>query len=245
MYSRLVLTFLMIFVIRMNTFTQIKSVEYSTYSDPVEVSNARKSLVDSAFNYISNELDFMNFNDCNNCESRAHLIAAILESRYPELNTAKVWLFADFKRASQEKKYRYKRYVFLSAGEECSSWGYHVAPVVLIKNNNSVDTLVLDPSTQNKPVSLQKWTIELTLREEKTYLIIKDKKYYTFPDNQNKKFNDMKMKWVDDDKSLNDDDYSRSIKRILKSRHRIREHWLFRSEEKMIRNLLAGDLGEN
>jgi len=199
----------------------------------------------SAFDYVNNELDFIDFDDCNNCNSRAHLIAAILESRYPELNMAKVWLFADFKRASQKEKYRYKKYVYLSAGEECSSWGYHVAPVVLIKNKNSVDTLVFDPSTQNNPVSLQKWAIDLTSREGKTYLIIKDKKYYTYPDNSNKKFEDMKTEWADDVKSVNDDDYSKSIGKILKSKHGLREHWLFKSEEKMIRDLLSIDEEEN
>ena len=238
MHKRFVITTLMIFAIRLNTFTQMKSVEYSSYSDSVEVSNAGKSLVDSAFDYINDELDFIDFSDCNNCNSRAHLVTAILESRYPELNTAKVWLFADFKRASQEEKYIYKRYVFLSAGGECNSWGYHVAPVVLIKNKSSFDTLILDPSTQNKPVSLHKWAIDLTSQEGKTYLIIKDKRYYTYPDNSNKKFEDMKTEWVDDNKSLNDDDYSKSIGKILKSRHGLREHWLFRSEIKRIQELL-------
>lgn len=245
MYSRFVILVLLIFLIRMNTSSQLKSIVYSPYSDSIKISIAEISLIDSAFNYINNELGFIDFDDCNNCNSRAHLIAAILERKFPALNTAKVWLFADFKRASQESKYKYKKYVYLSAGAECSTWGYHVAPVVLIKYKNSADTMVFDPSTQNKPVSLQKWALDLTLQNEKTYLILKNKKYYTFPDNPNKKFEDMKIKWSDDDKSLNDDDYSRSIKRILKSRHGIREHWLLRSEEKMIRGLLTGDSEEN
>lgn len=245
MHSKLILIMLFIFMFRINTCSQTKSIEFSPYSDRIEISNAGVSLVYSAFDYVNNELDFIDFDDCNNCNSRAHLIAAILESRYPELNMAKVWLFADFKRASQKEKYRYKKYVYLSAGEECSSWGYHVAPVVLIKNKNSVDTLVFDPSTQNNPVSLQKWAIDLTSREGKTYLIIKDKKYYIYPDNSNKKFEDMKTEWADDVKSVNDDDYSKSIGKILKSKHGLREHWLFKSEEKMIRDLLSIDEEEN
>ena len=245
MYSRLVLTFLVIFAIRLNTFTQMKSIEYSPFSDSVEISKAGVSIIDSAFDYINNKLDFISFDDCNNCNSRAHLVTAILESRYPELNAAKVWLFADFKRASQEEKYRYKKYAYLSAGEECSSWGYHVAPVVLIKNKNSVDTLVLDPSTQNNPVSLQKWSLDLTPQEEKTYLIIKDKKYYKFPDNPGKKFEDLKTEWTDDNKSLIDDDYSKSIERLLKSRYGLREHWLFSSEVKKIQKLLLVGEEEN
>lgn len=229
----------------MNTRSQMKSIEYSPYSDSVEASNAGESLIDSAYDFINNELDFIDFDDCNNCASRAHLISAILESKFPEIKTAKVWLFADFKRASQEEKYRYKKYVFLSAGEECSNWGYHVAPVILIKNINSIDTLVLDPSTQSKAVSMRRWALDLTLEGGKTYLILKDKKYYTFPDDRNKKFEDMKRKWADDDKSLRDDNYSKSIEKILRSKHVIREHWLFASENKMIRDLLPDDSGEN
>jgi len=234
----------LILVFHVNAYSQVKGIEFSPYSDSINECNAEKSIVDSAFDYIK-KLDFINYNDCSNCDSRAHLIAAILESRFPALNTAKAWLFADFKRASQERTYRYKKYVYLSAGNKCSSWGYHVAPVVLIKNKNSADTLVLDPSTQSKPVSLRRWALNLTPESERTYLIIKEKKYFTFPDNTDKKFQDMKKEWLDDDKSLNDDDYSKSIEKILKSKHGIREHWLFSSEIKKIQDLLSGDEGEN
>jgi hypothetical protein len=236
-----VLTVFIMFMFRVNVYSQAEGIEYSPYSDSVEISSAGKSIADSAFDYIANRLGFINFDDCNNCDSRAHLIAAILENKFPALNTAKVWLFADFKRASQGKKYRYKKYVYLSSNNECSSWGYHVAPVVLIKTKNTVDTIVLDPSTQSKPVSLRRWALELTPQGEKTYLIMKDRKYYTFPDNPNKKFEDMKKEWVDDDKLLNDDDYSKSIEKILKSKHGIREHWLFSSEIKRIQELLNND----
>ena len=235
--------FLVIFLFKTDVHSQ--GIEYSPYSDSIEISSAGKSLVDSAFDYINNELDFINFSDCSNCGSRAHLISAILESKFPALSTAKVWLFADFKRASREAEYRYKKNVYLSAGNECSSWGYHVTPIVLIENKNSIDTIVLDPSTQSRSVSLRRWASNLTPQGEKTYLIVKDKSYYTFPDNSGKKFEDMKSVWNDDNKSLNDDDYSKSIEKILKSKHGIREHWLFSSEVKKIRELLPADEGDN
>jgi hypothetical protein len=246
--AKLIKFFLPVFIaaciFQVNVYSQAKSIEYSLYSDSTEISDTEKSAVDSAFDFIRG-LDFINYGDCNNCDSRAHLIAAILENRFPALITAKAWLFADFKRASKEAGYRYRKYVYLFAGSKCSSWGYHVAPAVLIKNNNSVDTFVLDPSTQKKAVSLRRWAFDLTPRGEKTFLIIKDKKYYSFPDNENKKFEDMRTEWVDGSKSLSDDDYSKSIRKILKSKHGIREHWLFISEIKKIQDLLSGDAGEN
>jgi hypothetical protein len=42
-------------------------LEYSPYSDSLEISNAERSTVDSAFNFIINELDFIDFDDCNEC----------------------------------------------------------------------------------------------------------------------------------------------------------------------------------
>ena len=105
--------------------------------------------------------------------------------------------------------------------------------------------MVFDPATQSNPVSLQKWALDLTPQEGKTYLIIKDKKYYTFPDNSGKKFEDEKREWKDDSKSLNDEDFSKSIERLLKSKHGLREHWLFSSEVKKIRELLSNNEGEN
>ncbi len=75
----------------------------------------------------------------------------------------------------------------------------------------------------------------------KALLVVKDKKYYLFPDNDSKKFEDTKDVWVDDDKSLLDDDYTKSIEKILISNYKIREHGVYRAEIKKIRDLLYSD----
>ncbi len=211
------------------------------FSDSVDACITDKSTVDSAFDFISNELGFMDFDDCNNCASRAHLISAILEKQFPGLKTAKAWLFADFKRASKEEIYRLRKTSFLTAGNECDSWGYHVAPLVLVSCGDKIDSVVLDPSTQNKPVSLHKWASGLVTRGSKALIIIKDKKYYLFPDNDSKKFEDTKKIWVDNDKSLYDEDFTKSIEKILISKRRIREPGVFGSDMKKIRDLLYSD----
>lgn len=218
-----------------------QTIEHSPYSDSVELSYAEKSAVDSAFNFISNELGFIDYSDCNNCNSRAHLLSAILEKRFPALKLAKAWLFADFKRASKEEIYTLRSKPYLASGNDCISWGYHVAPVVIVSNGKGTDTIVLDPSTQNKPVSVRRWAATLIQKGGTALLIIKEKKYYLFPDNDSKKFEDMKQDWVDDDKTLYDDDYSKSIDKILMSNYKIREQGVLNWEIKKIEDMLYTD----
>lgn len=229
------------FILLLTGVSCAQTIEHSPFSDSVEVSISEKSTIDSAFDFISNELGFMDYDDCNNCTSRAHLISAILEKQYPGLKLAKVWLFADFKRASKEEIYRLKKNSYLASSGECDSWGYHVAPAAIILNKGKSDTIVLDPSTQKKPVNLRKWISNLLSGENTALLIIKNKKYYLFPDNESKKFEDLKSEWVDDDKSLYDEDYTKSIEKILMSNRMIREHWVFSSDIKKIQDLIFSD----
>jgi hypothetical protein len=229
-----------IFIFLLPAVVRAQTIEYSPFSDSVDICLTGKSTADSAFDFISNELGFIDFDDCNNCSSRAHLITAILENQFPGLKTAKAWLFADFKRASEEEKYKLRKKSFLVCGD-CDNWGYHVAPLVIINGSDGVDSFVLDPSTQNKPVSLQKWAFDLITKGSKALLIVKDKKYYSYPDNDSKRFDDIKEEWIDDDKNLYDDDFSKSIEKILMSNQRIREHWVFRSDLKKIKELLNSD----
>lgn len=232
---------IVIFILFSTAAPLAQTIEHSPFSDSVEVSVSDKSTIDSAFRFISDELGFIDYNDCNNCTSRAHLISAILEKQYPGLKLAKVWLFADFKRASKEEIYRLRKNNYLARKDECDSWGYHVAPIVIIVNGIRIDTVVLDPSTQKKPVSISKWTESLLSGENTALLIIKDRKYYLFPDNDSKKFEDAKEVWADNDKSLLDEDYTKSIESILNSKHVIREHWVLSGDIKKIQGLLFND----
>jgi hypothetical protein len=214
-------------------------LEFSRYSDKVSVSKISYEEADSLFQFIMYELTFIEFEDCNNCESRAHLISAILEKQFPNVHVAKAWLFADFKRASQAEKYRYKPDAYLKYGEECNNWGFHVAPVVIIARKQGADTIILDPSTQSSPVTLRQWAMKLVPEKAKGFLIVKERKYYTFPDDSQKKFEDMKEEWKDDqNKDLYDDDYMRSIENILTVRFGIWEEWTLRNYIAEIKDML-------
>jgi hypothetical protein len=169
---------------------------------------------------------------------RAHLIAAILENCYSSLKIAKVWLFADFKRASWRRNIKLKKNSYLVLNEECSRWGYHVAPAVIIENNDKMDTIVLDPATQKKTVTINKWAYKLIPDDGSAFMTLKEKKYYSFPENKNNKFKDDTEIWSDDNKSLYDDDFKISLKKILFSKQGVMEPGIINSHMKKIMDLL-------
>ncbi len=212
-------------------------IEYSPYSDTIDLCSVEKPTVDSAFDFLTRELSFIDFDDCNNCDSRAHITARILERKFPGIKTAKVWLFADFKRASNENKPVKTSYLILN--DECDNWGYHVATIVLIPYSERIDTIVIDPTTGEKPVTLNDWASKIITPGGKAFLIIKDKKYYSFPDNSNNKFEDEKEIWIDEDKILYDDYCEISIEKVLASKLGIKEPWTYRWQLKTLRELLG------
>jgi len=230
------LTALILFLFPFAVNAQI--LEYSIYSDSLDISIAERSTVDSAFNFISNELEFIDFDNCNECASRAHLIAAILENRYPSLKIAKAWLFADFKRASMEEKYNLRKNSYLVLNEECSRWGYHVAPAVIIANKGGADTIIIYPSTQKKPVTINKWAYKMIPGDGSAFIILKENKYYSFPENMNNKFKDDAEIWSDDNKLLFDDDFKTSLKKILFSKQGVMEPAVINNRLKKIIDLL-------
>lgn len=215
-------------------------IEPSPYSDTIAISTVGAGAADSIFNFISGELDFIDFDDCNNCDSRAHIITAITEKKF-NITLAKVWLFADFKRSSQTEKYRLKPHIYLSDKDDCTRWGFHVAPVIIIMRGGIPDTMVIDPSTADGTVNIRRWALNIIQSSKggKGFLIIKDAKYYTYPDDENGKFEDEKNIWLDtQNKELLDTGYSKSITAILKARFGILEVNKIKNFENKIREML-------
>lgn len=231
--------YLLIFLfISVNVFAQDSGkLEYSAYSDNIPVSKTGIVTADSIYHFIENELPFIDFNDCNNCNSRAHIIAAVIEKKFPGVKSAKAWLFADFKRASREDVYKYKPYIFLTHEADCNKWGYHVAPLVIIEHEKGTDTFVIDHSTRNSPVKLKDWAEKLVHNGSKGLIVVKDKMYYKFPDNDNNKFIDTSITWTDKE-SLYDYDYSKSLGKILIARYGFWDPWTYRKHYDEIKQML-------
>lgn len=230
--------FLLIFLFSINTTAQNSGkLEYSSFSDNLPVSKVNKDLADSLYNFIENELSFIDFNDCNNCNSRAHITAAVLEKKFPGVKTAKAWIFADYKLASKEEIYKYKPYVHLTYEADCNKWGYHVAPLIIIEYDREIDTIIIDHSTQKSPVKLNEWAENLVRNGGKGFIILKDKKYYSFPDNENKRFIDTSREWIDDE-PLYDVDYTKSLEKVLQARYGFWEPWTYRKHYNELKEML-------
>jgi hypothetical protein len=219
---------------------QTGEVEYSTLSDTAPVNYIEYAMADSIFHFVKSELDFIEYDDCNNCESRAHLIAAVIEKRFG-VRTMKVWLFADSKRATQTDKYKYTPHYKLHLGTkgDCDDWAYHVAVMMIISSNGRTDTIVIDPSLKNSIATISEWAEDIVKDDTRGFIVIKDSMYRLFPDDENGKFEDYKLVWADDEhKDLLDEDYRASISSVLDARYPVSEPWTRSYKEQQILEML-------
>ena len=216
-------SFILFFICFTSLHAQNPRTELSPYSDTIPQSSLSTSQADSIFSFIVSNKHLIDLDDCNICKSRAHIISRIIEKYFPSVFPAKVWLIADCIRSSKTEYYKYKPAVLLQLPGKCTNWAYHVAPVIITAN----DTIVIDPSTQIKPVSLSKWAGDIIPTNGAGFLIIKDKRYYIYPKNKDDKFLDSLQNWNDDNKYATDNKYLRSVDETLKAKHRLYESWKF------------------
>lgn len=210
-------------IISSTLYSQNPYIEYSPHSDTIPACNLSTSQADSIFNFIVSNKHLIDLDDCNICKSRAHIIARIIEKYFPGVTTAKVWLIADCKRTSKTEYYRYKPEVLLHSPGKCRNWSYHVAPVII----TAEDTIVIDPSTQAKPVNLNKWAGDIIPDNGAGFLIIKDKRYYIYPQNKDDLMLDTISNWNVENKNMTDAKYLRSIDETLRAKHTLYEPWKF------------------
>ncbi len=203
-------------------FSQTGNILYSSYSDTLENQKINYN-ADSIYSYIEANKHLIDFSDCNICKSRAHILSRMIEKKFNGINVYKVWLIADCKRLSQKEKYKYKQNVYLNLAGKCSNWVYHVAPALLING----DTIVFDPSTQIKPVSIKEWAYKIIPQNGSAYLIIKDKSYYLYPESKDDYFIDETDNWETGDVKMKDEKYLRSIDEILFVKYGYFEPWKF------------------
>ena len=209
-------------------------IEYSAYSDIIPVSVADKYTADSVFAFIKQLNGIIDFEDCNICKSRAHIIAGAVEKQFPRVTAGKVWLIADCKRVTKSADYKYKPLILLRGKGLCINWIYHVAPVIITR----LDTFVIDPATQTGAVSPGEWAAGIITEGGKALIIVKDKRFFIYPDDKNNNFIDDKPEWRDDNKSLLDEHYSRSIDEMVRASLGIIEPWKMNARVKKIKEVI-------
>ena len=221
--TKILISIISALLVSSNLYAQNLRTEYSPYSDTIPQSSLSTSQADSIFNFIISNNHLIDLNDCNICKSRAHIITRIIEKYFPNVTPAKVWLIADCMRISTKEYYKYKPATLLHSPGKCTNWAYHVAPVII----TATDTIIIDPSTQSGPVSLNKWAGDIIPNNGAGYLIIKDKQYYIYPQNKNDLMLDTLPNWNSENKNMTDAKYLRSIDETLQAKHRLYEPWKF------------------
>ncbi|MEO8512943.1 MAG: protein-glutamine glutaminase family protein [Ignavibacteria bacterium] len=206
-----------------SAFAQYERIEYSIHSDSVKQNSVTPDKIDSIYTFIYSHSWLIDFEDCNICKSRAHIISRMIEKNFPEITISKVWLIADSKRNSQKEAYRYKPVVYLSYPGKCQNWSYHVSPIIITDK----DTFVIDPATQTKAVKLNKWAGDVIPKNSKGFLIIKDDRFYIYPETGSDYFADELPAWDENDRSLTDNKYLRSVDETLQAKHGFCEPWKF------------------
>jgi hypothetical protein len=228
---------LMYLVISFTLPLRAQSVIRSALSDILPVNNISASTADSIFRFVVSKGDVIEFEDCNICKSRAHITARVIEKYFPDVTAGKAWLFADCKRGSQREKYRYKPEVYLEYNKECSSWGYHVAPIII----TAADTFVIDPATQNSAVPLSQWAGRLVPKNGEGFLVIKRPEYFIYPDDNNNLFEDEKAVWDDAGENLLDESFSRSTDEVVRAALGLIEPWRMNERVRKIKLLIGTD----
>ena len=179
-----------IFTITLGSIVSSFSQEYFDLTEEYPCENCPNYLTD--FNlqttYTSNEIkaifDLIRDTEIEfdytqgGCQHRAHIMSIIMSKM--EISHFKVWLFAPTNLYENDS-----RKLSLSDKNNLSknstiNWGYHVAPAVLVEDNGVKDTLVLDPSLNNKEaLKLANWLNVYNFNKGSKYTFL-EKQWWSF-----------------------------------------------------------------
>ena len=165
----------------------------ATYSD---------AEIQSAFDALSSSGIYFNYPQ-GQCQNRAEIMHIILQKQL-KMQHAKVWLFAPIDLVPNDDHHLEINDPNGYAANNIITWNYHVAPVVLRKNNdNSIDTLVIDPAINKSHAMLLKdWLGSMRNSNVSKYTFLDSKWYffYTKPNSTiiNGFFYPYALHWVED-----------------------------------------------
>ena len=112
------------------------------------------------------------------CQHRAQIMSIMLTQAY-KIEHCKVWLFSPSDLYFKDSR----KLIINDRNNLCKNnqiaWGYHVAPVVLVKHNNKVDTMVLDPSINSQePMLFRSWLKSMQNSDVSKYTFLNSDRYF-------------------------------------------------------------------
>jgi hypothetical protein len=160
----------------------------------IDLSVLSEEEANNAFNELAARDDIPYGYPMDGCYARAHKIVRILEDQ--GIIAGKAFLEGEL-------------YIDTKFGEV--AWGYHVAPVIMVKKGNIVSPYVFDPSLFSKPVPFDEWKAKITAKSKSKIT----REYFTNryaydPGDRAKTLNDY------DDENIDDmDTTNRNFSRLL------------------------------
>lgn len=148
----------------------------------IELSVLSEDEANSIFSELAAREDIPFGYPMDGCYARAHKMARILDDK--GITAGKAFIEGEL-------------YVDTRFGEV--GWGYHVAPVVLVKKGGVVAPYIFDPSLFSKPVPYEVWKEKMTKKSKAKVT----SEYYTNrfaydPDDKNSKYTDYQEEQVAD-----------------------------------------------
>lgn len=168
---------------------------YSKDNDQkIELTPVSEEDATTLFNELAEREDIPFGFPMDGCYARAHKMVRILEDR--GIIAGKAFVEGEL-------------YVDTSFGEV--GWGYHVAPVVMVKKGSVLVPYVFDPSLFQKPVPQTEWKAKMLAKSKSKFT----REYYTNrfsydPDDRTSKYND-----YSEDSLVDMDQTNRNYSRML------------------------------
>jgi hypothetical protein len=153
--------------------------EITKLSEEVEFSELSLNDTAELFDTLA-DLEFIEFRYANNhCEDRAHAMSKTIADK--GIKAGKAWIFVKGVFDNKYPKVLKIKDQNKIGKNGLITWKYHVAPVVM---TSSGDTLVLDPSLCEQPVSLNTWFQKMNVKNDvdrdQVFFLIKDWKYQSY-----------------------------------------------------------------
>lgn len=112
------------------------------------------------------------------CQQRAQIMSMFLSKKF-KIEHDRVWLFAPVNLDKNDSRTLTIADKNGLSPDNKISWNYHVAPVVLVKQNNKIDTLVIDPSIdRSQPITLSNWMRSIGNSNISKYTFLKSEFYF-------------------------------------------------------------------